>query len=256
MRRSRIRIRWIFSGAIAVLALMAVGGIPAASARSEHQLKTVKFVIDFRGNLNASWHDATAVDLRQFRCSGDDETGTFTSSVRPGHKRSTLVLSKDFSHVDATWNDNHGAVKSNRTSQGWMMGVKDHQCQQLPMIYADCGANAFEGPAQLTWVGGSAGASFTRIFLEWQQEPYWDEAKTPHCSRGEVYDPSSVTGTGAGFAKLSLDKLYRCGVRKGRRCTMTISSTKDFPYHVVQGDLTEDSSVHVDWSATFRAVKR
>ncbi len=255
MSSSRIR---ILTKAILVVAIGTLCGIPAAAARPERPA-TVKFVLDYRGNLNASWHNTTAVNQRS--CSGDDTSGSLTSSIRPGSKRYTLVISKEFGHLYLQWPNAviKGAVSSNRTAQGWMMvsgGGKPCHQEPRPFGPPGCAAYTFAGPVALEWAGGSQGASRNRITLFWQKEP-WIEPGTPTgCFTGEVYDFHSDAPAGAGYAKLNTKALYRCGVRKPRTCKFKIGSSTDFPYHVTQGDATYDSSVHIDWSVTFKRVRR
>lgn len=250
MNRSRIRILSIFSAtAILAIVVVTVGGMPAA-AKPQRAAGGVKFVLDYHANLSATWHDTTAVNLS--RCSGDDTAGTLTSSVRPGSRRYTLVLSKPFGNLQLTWQDalQQGKVNSKRTSQQWMMAVKDHKCQQVPVAQPGCGEHSFSGPVVLTSVMGSRKLD-PSVYLEWQLEPSGSEIG---CFHGETFDPKRE-GIGQAYAKLFYEKLYRCGRRKPR-CTLKIGGSRDFPFHSTQGDATYDSSTHSDWSVTFRRVKR
>lgn len=249
MNRSRIRILSIFS-ATAILAIVVVAalGMPAA-AKPQRAAGGMKFVLDYHASLKATWHNTTAVN--QARCSGDDSSGSLTSSVRPGSKRYTLGLSKPFGNLQMTWQQvlQQGKVDSSRTAQGWMMAVKDHKCQQVPLPEPSCSAHSFLGPVTLTQVMGSRKLD-PRVYLEWQLEPFGSEVG---CDKGEVFDFHRES-IGQAYAKLFYEKLYRCGRKLS--CKLKIGGSRDFPHHVVAGDATYDSSVHTDWSVTFRRVKK
>lgn len=254
--RSRTRVLSIFSAtAILAIVVVTVGGMPAAAkpgrATTGQATSGVKFVLQYHANLSATWHNTTAVN--QARCSGDDSSGSLTSSVGPGPRRYTLVLSKPFGSLQMTWQDalQQGKVNSNRTAQGWMMAVKDHKCQQVPLPEPSCGGHSFSGPVVLRSVMGSRKLD-PSVYLEWQIEPSGSEIG---CDKGEVFD-FNREGIGQSYARLFYEKLYRCGLRKPRTCKLKIGGSRDFPHHVTQGDATYDSSVHTDWSVTFVRVKK
>ncbi len=255
MSRSRIRILSIlFATAILAIAVLSVAGMPAASASPE-RLTGVKFVLEYRGSLNGTWHNTYAVD--QSKCIGDDFSGSFTSSVRPGSKRFTVVVDSEFGHRPfLDWGANQGTSKgvvtSNRTAQGWLMKYSGGECHPVQKDESGCGAHTFAGQVGLEPVGGSFGFNRNRVYLNWALEP----EPAIGCDDGVVYDSKSEAPNGAGYGKLDVKKLYRCGFRKPRRCKLTIGRSSNFSFHDTKGPASYTSTVHIEWSVTFVAVGR
>jgi hypothetical protein len=55
---------------------------------------------------------------------------------------------------------------------------------------------------------------------------------------------------------LRVKPLYRCGMRKPRRCKLTIGGDKTYVYNETQGGATYSSIVHLKLSVTFTAAGR
>jgi hypothetical protein len=256
MHRPRIRILSI----LVIVAILAIGAgtlarMPTASAGL--QARGVKFVLDYRGSLSGTWRRTRPVVLG-LTCTGHDFSGSFASSVRPGGKPYMLLLSKEFAHLGRDWRPNQptGTVTSNRTAQGWLMRYSGGVCRQEPSDESDCGAHRFAGPVYLAPDGGNYKSDRNRAALEWQIEPIVPPHEPTNCSDGLIYQPGRYGAYGAPSATFSMKQLYRCGMRRPRRCRITIGGRSDYPYHKVDQNTTYTSSVHIEWSVTFRAVGR
>ena len=88
------------------------------------------------------------------------------------------------------------------------------------------------------------------VFLDWQLEP----ETAIGCGDNIVY-PADFS-YGWRDAVLRAKPLYRCGMRKPRRCKLTIGRERTYAYDVTQDGTTYSSTVHVKWSATFTAAGR
>jgi len=72
-----------------------VHGRAAASAGSNRSWTKVKFVLDYHGNVSGTWRQTRPV-VGGLTCIGNDLSGAFTSSVRPGAKPYNLTVYKEF----------------------------------------------------------------------------------------------------------------------------------------------------------------
>ena len=264
--RSKYGIRVLL--AIGVAAVLAgAGGTLAggsAAAPSASQLDGVKFKVRYQGSFDATWHDSSPVVLpdtqHPFRCGGGDSSGTLTSSVHSNSKPFVFKLghepgSSGLSHAFRPPNGMEKAmVTSNRTAQGFFMRYSGHQCIREDIPQPGCGTHTFRGDvAPINSSSGRMDSSINpvyHVFLDWQLEP-----ETPiGCSDGIVY-PGDFS-YGWRDAVLRAKPLYRCGLRKPRRCKLTIGRERTYVQNTTQGDATYSSTVHVKWSVTFTAAGR
>jgi hypothetical protein len=96
MRRSRLRlIAAVLAALVVAVEAGAVHGRAAASAGSNRSWTKVKFVLDYHGNVSGTWRQTRPV-VGGLTCIGNDLSGAFTSSVRPGAKPYNLTVYKEF----------------------------------------------------------------------------------------------------------------------------------------------------------------
>ena len=177
--------------AILATAILAVAGT-AASASPGRAAGGVKFVITYSGSVNGTWHQSDPVELG-IKCIGDDLTGSFTSSIRPGKKKVTARLYREFGrgrlYVEIL--DGVGLASSNRTAQGWYMKYSGGQCQQVQKDESGCGAHTFATQAGLDYLRNDRRQPTSMYHLDWLLEPM-----TLYCDDGIVYDPKDQFPTG------------------------------------------------------------
>jgi hypothetical protein len=247
-------------GVAAILAAVA-GTLAArsAAAPSAQQLAGVKFKVRYEGSFDATWHDSSPVVLpdpqHTFRCGGGDSSGTLTSSVHNNSKPFIFMLY----HEPGSSGLSHGfrppqglekaVVTSNRTAQAWFMHYSGHQCIREEIPQPGCGAHTFLG--DVVPINSSSGRMDSsnnpvyNVFLDWQLEP-----EAPIGCSDDIAYPADFS-YGWRDAVLRAKPLYRCGMRKGRRCRLTIGRERTYVFNATQGDATYSSTVHVKWSVTF-----
>jgi hypothetical protein len=256
-------------GATAILAL-ACGILAAGSAASptaKGQLaRAPKFIVRYEGRLDATWHNYSPVQVpdpsHTFRCGGGDASGSLTSSVRPGSKKFVIRVGKEpggsWIDIDFSRNpnkngmDDYAVVTSNRAAQEWFMRYSGHECKRFDIEEPGCGAHTVVGGViPLSSVNGlNSGVNpVYRLHPAWPLEP-----ETIGCGDGIVY-PLDF-GYGWEAATLRLKQLYRCGLRKPRRCKMTIGRERTYVHNQTDGGVTYESTVHIKWSMTFQAAGR
>jgi hypothetical protein len=125
------------------------------------------------------------------------------------------------------------------------------ECHQVPIDESGCGGHTFTGHVALLPDGGSFEFSHNRVYLDWEAEP-----ETLGCDDGIQYDAADATRMGQHFGRMVVKTLWRCGIRKGRRCKITIGRSSDYPFQATQQEETYTSNVHVDWSVTLRVISR
>ena len=264
--RSKYGIRVLLAIGVAAVLAGAAGTLAggSAAAPSASQLDGVKFKVRYQGSFDATWHDSSPVVLpdtqHPFRCGGGDSSGTLTSSVHSNSKPFVFKLghepgSSGLSHAFRPPNGmEKSMVTSTRTAQGFFMRYSGHQCFREDIPQPGCGTHTFRGDvAPINSSSGRMDSSINpvyHVFLDWQLEP-----ETPiGCSDGIVY-PGDFS-YGWRDAVLRAKPLYRCGLRKPRRCKLTIGRERTYVQNTTQGDATYSSTVHVKWSVTFTAAGR
>jgi hypothetical protein len=260
--------RRIFSalGATAILAVAgaALAGISSASPTAKAQLAGApKFIVRYQASLDATWHNSSPVQLpdqnHTFRCGGGDGSGSFTSSVRPGGKPFVIRVGKEpggsWLSIDFSRNggNDKGVVTSNRTAQEWLMRYSGHECKRFDIEEPGCGAHTLvTDVAPLESITGNFNSGVSPVY---RLQPAWPiEPETIGCGDGIVYPTDYRYGWEA--AQLRLKQLYRCGLRKPRRCRITIGRERTYAYDQMEGDAHHTSTVHIKWSITFAAAGR
>ncbi len=256
-------------GATAILAVAGatLAGNSTASPTAKAQLAGApKFIVRYEGSLDATWHNYSPVQLpdpgHTFRCSGGDASGSLTSSVRPGSKKFVIRVGKepggswlsiDFSrNPDKNGMDDYAVVTSNRTAQEWLMRYSGHECKRFDIEEPGCGAHTVVGGVIPI---GSVNGLNSGVNPVYHLQPEWPlEPETIGCGNDIVYPTDFRYGWEA--ATLRLKQLYRCGLRKPRRCRMTIGRERTYVYNQTDGGATYSSTVHIKWSMTFVAAGR
>jgi hypothetical protein len=212
----------------------------------------MRFVLDYHGSLSGSWRNTRPV-IGGLTCIGHDVSGTFTSTVRPGRTPYAMILENRFGRIEREMRPDQpkGTVTSVRTAQGWMMRYSGGQCQQVPKDQSGCRANTFAGQVGFDMYSRDFGHNVNRVYFDWEAEP-----ETLYCDDGIRYDQARGTSKGQLFDRVVIKTLWRCGVRKGRRCRMKVGKSNDFPFQATQNEETYTSQVHVEWSVTLRLVSR
>ena len=254
-------------GAAAILAAAAgtVAGGSVAAPNARQSLPGVKFKVRYQGSLDATWHDSTPVLLpdaqHPFQCQGDDSSGTLTSSVQNNSKAFLFILGHEpggswLSHAFRPVNGSELAtVTSNRTARGFLMRYSGHQCVREEIPQPGCAAHTFRG--LVLPISSSSGRLDSgpnpvyHVYLEWQLEP----ELAIGCS-DDIVLPQDF-GYGWQDAVLRAKPLYRCGMRKPRRCKLTIGRERTYVFNDTQSNgATSSSTVHLKWSVTFTAAGR
>jgi hypothetical protein len=251
--------------AILAVAGATLAGNSTASPTAKAQLAGApKFIVRYEGSLDATWHNYSPVQLpdpnHTFRCGGGDASGSLTSSVRPGSKKFVIRVGKELGsrriEIDFSGHngmDDYAVVTSNRTAQEWLMRYSGHECKRFDIEEPGCGAHTVVGggvmPLSIVNGSGSGASPILNLQPAWPLEP-----ETIGCGDGIVYPLDFRYGWEA--ATLRLKQLYRCGLRKPRRCKMTIGRERTYVHNVTDGGMTYESTVHVKWSMTFVAAGR
>jgi hypothetical protein len=245
-------------GAAAVVAASIATTAPASPTQS---LGGTRFVLEYQGSFEGSWRTAyTKKDISGYRCGGDDHSGTFTSSVRPGSKPLTVVVATDLDgrSVYLDWRPGNGTVKgivnSVRKADGWRLDYQQGACVKEPLFWLpNCGARTFSGAVSLA-KDSKLTRNVQRVYLDWELEPYDDK-----CRFGQMWGAVSAPGEAA-RATLDLSKLHRCGVRKPRGCRFTIRGSHTHSHSLsqphVDGVTTDVGKGRIQWSVTFVARGR
>jgi hypothetical protein len=262
--RSHFGIRTLLAFGVAAI-LAAVAGTVAggsAAAPSAAQMGGVKFKVRYEGSFDATWHVSSPVLLpdpqHTYQCQGGDASGTLTSSVHSNskpflfylyHEPGSSGLSNGFRPPQGL---EKATVTSNRTAQEWFMRYSGHQCIREEMPEPGCAAHTFLGDvAPINSSSGRMDSSDNpvyHVYLYWQLEPEFALG----CSDNIIY-PADF-GYGWQDAVLRAKPLYRCGMRKPRRCKLTIGRERTYVYNVTQDGVTYASAVHEKWSVTFTAA--
>jgi hypothetical protein len=261
--RASIEIRALLAiGAAAILATVA-GTVARGSAAAPRaaQMGGVWFVASYEGTLDATWRSSSPVVLpdvqHPFRCGGDDSSGQLMSSVRPqrkafkvwiGHELGGRQLSIGFRPPSGM---HTGVVTSNRTAQGFLMRYSGHQCVRYDIPQPGCGAHTVTTSVMpLDEVSGRFDSALSPV---WHVNPSWPlEPQTIDCSDGIFFPTDYDYGWRA--ATLRAKQLYRCGMKKPRRCKMTIGRDRTYVFNQVDGGETYTTNLHVTWSITFAAA--
>jgi hypothetical protein len=248
-------------GATAVLA--AVAGTTAngsSAAPKAGQMGGIWFTARYQGNFDATWRSSRPVQLpdaqHPFRCEGDDSSGELTSSVQPkgkfkvwvGHDLGSRQLSIAFKPPNA---NPRGVVTSNRRAQGFLMRYSGGQCVREDIEQPGCGAHTLTVPVNpLSPANGRFDSGLNPV---WQVSLSWPlEPQNIGCSDGIFY-PEDY-GYGWQAATLRAKQLYRCGIKKPRRCKMTIGRDRTYAFDQTQGGETYTTNLHEVWSLALSAA--
>ena len=88
-----------------------------------------------------------------------------------------------------------------------------------------------------------------RVQLSWPLEP-----ETIGCSNGIFFPTDFDYGWRA--AAVRAKTLYRCGIKKPRRCKLTIGREQTFVFDDTDGGARYTTTVHAKWSLTLVAAGR
>jgi hypothetical protein len=248
-------------GATVVLAVVAgttANGSDAAPKAA--QMGGVWFTARYQGSFDATWRNSSPVELpdiqHPFRCGGGDLSGELTSSVQPQGKFKVWIGhelgSRQFSIVFKPPNGNpKGVVMSNRTAQGFLMRYSGGQCVREDIPEPGCGAHTVTVPVNpLTPVSGRFDSSLNPVWdvnLSWPLEPV-----TIGCDDGIFFPTDYDYGWRA--APLRAKQLYRCGVKKPRRCKMTVGRDRTYVFDQTDGAATYTTNLHVTWTVALSAA--
>jgi hypothetical protein len=253
--------------AVAATAILAVAGAAfaggSAASPSASQASGFKFRVVYKGSFEASWRSSRPVQVpdqnHTFRCEGDDSSGTLTSSVRPGSRPFFISFGHElggpYLHV---WfrppnGGDKGIVTSNRTAQGWLMRYSGHQCIREEIAQPGCGGHTVTTDvmpfSSITGGLGSGVNPLYRVQLAWPLEP-----ETIGCSDG-IFLPTDYD---YGWRAVAIrgKTLYRCGIKKGRRCKVTIGRDRTYVFDKWDRGSHYETTVHVKWSLTFIGAGR
>jgi len=246
-------------GTAAILATVAGTARGSSAAPKAAQMGGVWFVANYQGSFDATWRSSRPVLLpdaqHPFRCEGDDASGSLTSSLRPqgkfkvwiGHDLGSRQLSIAFKPPNGSA---RGIVTSNRTAQGFLMRYSGGQCVRSDIAQPGCGAHTVTTRVNpLTEVSGRFDSGLNPV---WHVNPSWPlEPQTIGCSDG-IFFPTDY-GYGWQAATLRARQLYRCGIKKPRRCKMTIGRDRTYVFDQTDGGETYTTNLHEKWSITFAA---
>jgi hypothetical protein len=233
---------------VSLAAVVAIAGGSSASARPERALARVKFVADYQATETGRFHDWHDLDLRY--CSGDDETGTFSASVRPASALA-FTVAPEFARggpLLINWGKpSTGTISVTENGQGWIM-ASSGGCKQRTLDASGCGTYTKRDVVQLAATDPQWEFHWPKhVYLNWVADWPFDR----QCPIGN-FSQSWEQPT----AKLSLTQLYRCGVRKGRRCKFRVGASHDFVWRGSQNHENWDDTLHVEWSITFRTIRK
>jgi hypothetical protein len=250
-------------GATAVLAVFA-GTIANGSSAAPRaaQMGGVWFNASYAASFDATWSQSSPVVLptpdHPFQCGGGDLSGELTSSLQPGGKFKVWVgYELGDRHLSIAFKPPHGTPKgvvtSNRTAQEWFMQYSGHQCVRYDIPEPGCGAHTVTVPVMpLNVVGGDGDWGPKKI---WDVQPNWPlEPQTIGCGDGIFYPPDFDLDWSA--APWRAKQLYRCGMKKPRRCKMTIGRDRTYVYDQTDGVTRYTTNLHVTWSMTFSGATK
>lgn len=253
--------------AIGVAAILAtVAGTVArgsAAAPKAAEIGGVWFVVNYQASFDATWRSSRPVLLpdtqHPFQCEGDDASGSLTSSLRPqgkpfkvwvGHDLGSRPLSIAFRPPNG---NPKGIVTSNRTAQAFLMRYSGGQCVRSDIEQPGCGAHTLTTPVMP--LSSASGRFDSGLNPVWHVNPSWPlEPQTIGCSDG-IFFPTDY-GYGWQAAALRAKQLYRCGIKKPRRCRMTIGRDRTYVFNQTDGGETYTTNLHETWSITFAAAGR
>ena len=252
-------------GLAAILAV--IGGIVVSSSAASPTAETMatgapKVIIRYQASLEATWRTSSPVVLpdpsHTFRCGGGEESGTLTSSLRPGPKKFVVRVGGEFTsrYISIDFSGHNGMdkgyVTSNRTAQGFLMRYSGHECKRFEIEQPGCGAHTVL--TSVVPLSSANGVNSGRNPV-YQIAPGWPlEPETIGCSDGIFFPPTFSRGWEA--APLHLRQLYRCGIRKPRGCRMTIGRDRTYVFNKEDRGTTYTSTMHIKWSILFQAAGR
>jgi hypothetical protein len=147
-----------------------------------------------------------------------------------------------------------GVVTSNRTAQGWLMRYSGGQCVRSEIAQPGCGAHTLTTDvAPFSPISGHFDGGLNplyRVQLSWPLEP----PDIIGCSDG-IFLPTDYD-YGWRAAAIRAKTLYRCGIKKPRRCRITIGRDRTYVFDKWDGGEHYTSTVHAKWSLTFIAAGR
>jgi hypothetical protein len=257
----------VLAAGTAVVTLAVVGAVFAggsAASPASSQGGPPRFRVVYQGSVEATWHNSRPVQVpdqnHTYRCEGNDSSGTLTSSVRPGRRPFFISVGHELGGRSlSVWfrppnGGDKGVVTSNRTAQGWLMVYSGGQCVRKEMAQPGCGAHTVTSDVMpFSSISGRLDSGINplyRVQLDWPLEP----PNIIGCDFGEHFPSDYSYGWRA--ASIRGKTLYRCGIKKPRRCKITIGRDRTYVVDTWNGGSHYESKVHVKWSLTFIAAGR
>ena len=241
--------------AAAVAGLAAVLALAVAPAPASQRVNESFWVVaQYEGSFEGSWRRSQPESWNGgYQCKGQESSGTFRSTIRPGSKPYALNLYKEGRHLEIGYvgaGNYFGAAQTTVTATGWRsdFDFTTRACKHVPYtLNTGCGTRRFAGGVHIDGLESLLPKSAKRVFLDWQLEPY-NRAVCDTSHMGEPGPPGVETRV-----TLNLEKLYRCMYNKPG-CRLTIRGAKSYATDTTpaNSDGTRyTGSSRVKWSVTF-----
>ena len=251
------------------MALVLIVGVGATSAVATPAQSTgARFLIQYKASFVGDWSIVTGPGTRCPETNYEEQSGTFSSSVKTGSRKYVVDVYRPFTSIQWDYTpkrsiDIRGIVTSKKTAQGWFRKYCDAPPRSrqdiVTMDNSGCTAETFPGFVGLHPLRGGYlhDGKPERVFFSWE----W-EREHLNCQIGSMWlgiDPQQQVAR-----PLDFKKLHRCGIKKPRGCRLTIGGAKNFSYSADTkgGDLLRRGNTEyrgksrLEWSVTFVAIGR